>query len=114
MKLLARLVIAFSLLATTTFAAATTAAPAYANCSGCWFTYPGITCGPDSDAYLSVVSNGPGYIDWQAAYGATSFTGGRFNAGGSWSYVFPSRSLNSYDLFPHNGATIVAHGPGCT
>jgi hypothetical protein len=118
MKHVAGLFTVVLLLAMMTVASVRTATPVYANCSGCYFTYPGVTCGPDSNIYLSVVSNAPGQVRWQVAFaasdGSIAFTGGSFNAGGSWYVVIGSRYMNSYDVSAVNGAYIVAHGPGCT
>lgn len=119
MKSLVRLALVVLVVSMTTVALLRTATPAHANT---WFPYPGITCGPSSDAYISVVSNAPGRILWEAAIwisgpygsGQWAWPGGSFNAGGSWYYVFPSRYLNSYYLGPQYGASIVAQGPGCT
>jgi hypothetical protein len=94
--------------------AATTlaAAPAYAST---WFRYPGISCGPDQHAEISMVTSGSGNVNVSYAYGSgggIAFGGVQYRGAGNHSTVIPSRVLNSYD-FSTSGATVKARGVSC-
>jgi len=86
--------------------------------SSTWFTYPGITCGPDSRAYFSITTAGSGYVSGdyatnQATGGGISFGGYTFTGAGNHTKTMASRYLNSYDIVKHGSVTVVSHGPGC-
>jgi hypothetical protein len=105
--------ITFVLAAAATTSVVLVAAPAAACC---FFKYRGISCGPDSHAQISISSRGPGAINGEYAYmrnGGIRFAGFRVGTGNQTVNV-PSRLLDSYNIVPTGGATIVAHGPGCS
>jgi hypothetical protein len=124
MKLIYRFVLVFALfisLATSSVlasASASTSATSIHNGS-LFFPYPGISCGPDSTAYVWIISTAPGNVNGQLAYyvgGGTGwyFPGYNFSAGGTHYVGYPSRILQSYSMTPHNGARITAYGAACT
>ena len=87
--------------------------------SSTYFTYPGITCGPDSKAYISMTISGSGYVDGDYATSKPTGTGTAFGAytfkgAGNHTKTMASRYLNSYDIVKHGSVTVVAHGAGCT
>jgi hypothetical protein len=96
---------------------ATTLSAAPAHAADTWFRYPGISCGPDQKAVLSMRSSGSGNVNVQYAYsrsgGGISFGGVTFRGAGNHSKVIPSRGLNSYDYAVTGSARVVSRGVSC-
>ena len=84
----------------------------------CFFKFRGISCPPDSHAQITIVSTGPsnGNVSGDYAYVTTNRTAfGGYRVGtGSRTFTLPSRILDSYNVVPSSGVTVLAHGPGCS
>jgi hypothetical protein len=81
-----------------------------------WFKYPGISCGPDQRAVISMVISGSGTINGEYAYGSgggIAFGGFTYKGAGSHSTTTPSRVLNSYDWGTSGSVKVVSRGVSC-